>query len=433
MNHDERLAYSFKNWLNSKIPPTEKKLLDILTDHLDDFNEKADLRRVLTNYATHLREFLKINPEIDAPIDETNITTKKEAGEQLLKAMTSFLEEFFLQSAIFGTLGGHVFHSSLKLLLSKLVGISISIYSVEGGNVTTSMLAGVEPLMFRVQRLILNYSGACIVDKVNPNDPNFKTLFAKSKRSLLLFIDSQRIKISLKIKQINIPLELKNNLLKTKQLNITDFPVSERVSFRFHVGRVELFNFQFSDAFSDFQFAYKECSSKVCFENKKNILKFLIFTKLSFGIYPSQALLNKFSLQNSIGSFVKSCKLGNIKEFDNYVQQNFINLSKCGFIGLIHRARRIAFRNLMRRIFLAHPADSPTRYQIKLPMIQNLCKKVFDFEISVDELECNIVNLKNEGMISGMIHHPSQTLVLTKDKTVDGEVIKTFPSSKQFC
>ena len=97
------------------------------------------------------------------------------------------------------------------------------------------------------------------------------------------------------------------------------FPLSQRVTYKFYVGRLGLLNADFAAAENDLAFAFLHCPrSKPA--NRRSILTFLVPVRLHMGKLPTEALLQKHGLPEFLGIVrkVATLKRGNSDETSDH-------------------------------------------------------------------------------------------------------------------
>jgi len=96
--------------------------------------------------------------------------------------------------------------------------------------------------------------------------------------------------------------------------------MGEMVTYRYYVGRLNMFEDQYDLAEQNFDYALQHCHlSSVA--NKKRILNYLVPVKLLRGRLPTSELLAKYSLSEFV-SLANGIRTGNLLEFTNGLMKN---------------------------------------------------------------------------------------------------------------
>jgi len=180
----------------------------------------------------------------------------------------------------------------------------------------------------------------------------------------------------------------------------------EMVTYRYYVGRLSMFEDQFSNAEGHLEYSLRHCY-KGAYLNKRRILEYLIPVKMLRGRLPSLKLLSKYNLQE-FAPLVKGVCNGDIRMFNSALSSRRDLFIQRGTYLLLERCKTVCYRNLLRRI-CAISADS---HQLPLGNVE----KVFSFlgtPIDLDEVECILANLIFRGYIRGYISHSKRILVLS--------------------
>lgn len=188
---------------------------------------------------------------------------------------------------------------------------------------------------------------------------------------------------------------------------IHTYPKSQQVEFKYYEGRFHIYEQQLNSAEESLDFAFKICD-KDSYRNKRLVLRYLIPVKAYKGIFPTQALLLKYKLQD-LGDILTSVKQGNIEMFDRCLEANQVKFIHQGIFIMVESLKLIAFRNLFKRTL-----KILNSFQIKLTSFATALVVAGVKSISLLELECILVNLINKKWIKGYISSSQKTVVFSK-------------------
>eukprot|EP00578_Thalassiosira_sp_NH16_P012105 CAMPEP_0181113110 /NCGR_PEP_ID=MMETSP1071-20121207/20173_1 /TAXON_ID=35127 /ORGANISM="Thalassiosira sp., Strain NH16" /LENGTH=413 /DNA_ID=CAMNT_0023197127 /DNA_START=8 /DNA_END=1249 /DNA_ORIENTATION=+ len=233
-----------------------------------------------------------------------------------------------------------------------------------------------------------------------------------SKKAGVLYIVNQLFSMYFRLNT----LRLCNNLLKpveTRGIHESG-TMGEMVTYRYYVGRLNMFEDQYDLAEQNFDYALRHCHHTAV-ANKKRILNYLIPVKLLRGRLPSSKLLEKYSLQEFV-PLRNGMRTGNLMEFSNGLMKNQDLFIRRGTYLLLEKCKMICYRNLFKRVYKIVGKE-----QIRLEYIATSFKWL-GMPIDLDEVECILANLIFKQYIRGYLSHGKRVLVLSKKDP--------FPTSK---
>lgn len=236
----------------------------------------------------------------------------------------------------------------------------------------------------------------------------------KEKKLAGLDIVNVSIKIYFKLNT----LRLCKNLIRTvesKQFPPFDvFPVSQKVTYKFYLGRLAVFDEKYEEAQEALTYALKHCHV-ACEKNKSLILKYLIPVGLLLGRLPSPLLVQKY--QRILGPYVplaESLRSGNIGMFYDTMKSQRNVLVKDGTYLLLEKLQASVYRRLLRKVWIIHAQQEPDKAaQIPLSMFETALK-VAGMDIDMDEIECIAANLISRKYVKGYISHKLKVMVVHK-------------------
>jgi len=245
--------------------------------------------------------------------------------------------------------------------------------------------------------------------ELRPNEP-----FSEegSKKAGVLYIVNQLFSMYFRLNT----LRLCKNLLKpveTRRIHESG-NMGEMVTYRYYVGRLNMFEDQYDLAEQNFDYALRHCH-RSSVANKKRILNYLIPVKLLRGRLPTTKLLEKYSLHEFL-PLSNGMKTGNLMEFSDGLMRNQDLFIRRGTYLLLEKCKMICYRNLFKRVYKIVGKE-----QIKLEFIAKSFKWL-GMPIDLDEVECILANLIFKQYIRGYLSHGKRVLVLSKKDP--------FPTSK---
>ncbi|KAJ9576957.1 hypothetical protein L9F63_006483 [Diploptera punctata] len=185
------------------------------------------------------------------------------------------------------------------------------------------------------------------------------------------------------------------------------FSLSQRVTYKYYVGRKAMFDSDYKAADSCLTFAFLKCN-KQCWKNKRSILIYLIPVKMLLGHMPRKAVLEKYDLTQFL-DVVEAVKQGNVLQLNKVIQQHEAFFIKCGIYLLLERMKIITYRNLFKKVYLLMKTH---QVPLEALLISLKCMEVVDMDL--DEIESIVANLIFEGKIKGYISHQHKKLVVSK-------------------
>jgi hypothetical protein len=221
--------------------------------------------------------------------------------------------------------------------------------------------------------------------------------------------------------------------------------MGEMVTYRYYVGRLNMFEDQYDLAEENFDYALRHCH-RASVGNKKRILNYLVPVKLLRGRLPTNkrellgcsfaakeqyisrlshtdvvlfrnytAVLEKYSLHEFV-PLMNGMRTGNLIEFTNGLTKNQDLFIRRGTYLLLEKCKMICYRNLFKRVYRIVGKE-----QINLECIAKSFKWL-GMPIDLDEVECILANLIYKQYIRGYLSHAKRVLVLSKKDP--------FPTSK---
>lgn len=227
----------------------------------------------------------------------------------------------------------------------------------------------------------------------------------ETKRHGMLYLVNQLFKVYFRINKLHLckPLirAIDSSVLKDR------FPLTERVTYNYFVGRKAMFDSDYKAADEFLSFAFRNCPKKSR-KNKRQILIYLIPVKMLLGIMPRQEALQEYNVQQFF-DLVQALKQGNVRKLDEVIEKHERFFIDSGIYLIVEKLKIIAYRNLCKRVY-----GIVKTHQIDMNNFLTAFKFVGIEDISMDETHCIVANLIYEGRIKGYISHQHNKLVVSK-------------------
>ncbi|KAI9307299.1 hypothetical protein BJ944DRAFT_24838 [Cunninghamella echinulata] len=229
-----------------------------------------------------------------------------------------------------------------------------------------------------------------------------------SKKFGTYFMIGLLFRIYFQLKQQNLCKNVLRALKAADMPPIERFPKSDRVTFRYYLGRLYFLGEDYAKAETELHLAFCECNNRQQ-KNKELILQTLLPVRLIRGILPSEALLKSHPKTNQIyGDISRAIKLGNVKAFNEALTKSESTLIRQGTYFAVEKAQSIAMRQLFRKVYQV--LDKSTR--ISVPTFKTALEFV-GLEVDMEETEWMLANMIYKGYIKGYLSHEKLTLVLS--------------------
>ncbi|XP_045127999.1 PCI domain-containing protein 2-like isoform X1 [Portunus trituberculatus] len=226
-----------------------------------------------------------------------------------------------------------------------------------------------------------------------------------TKRWGLLYLVNQFFKIYFKINKLNL---CKPMVRAIEALSFKDrFSLSQLITYKYYTGRKDMFDSDFQSADATLSFAFQRChvGSR---KNKRRILIYLIPVKMLRGYLPKPSVLERYNLPE-FQDVVTSVRQGNVKLLSETLARHESFFIGAGIYLILEKLKILAFRNLFKKVFLmsgTHQID----ITLFLRALQWMCVE----DVDLDETECILSNMINDGRIKGYISHAHRKVVVSK-------------------
>eukprot|EP00551_Chaetoceros_affinis_P012038 CAMPEP_0203681956 /NCGR_PEP_ID=MMETSP0090-20130426/44268_1 /ASSEMBLY_ACC=CAM_ASM_001088 /TAXON_ID=426623 /ORGANISM="Chaetoceros affinis, Strain CCMP159" /LENGTH=405 /DNA_ID=CAMNT_0050550667 /DNA_START=67 /DNA_END=1284 /DNA_ORIENTATION=- len=204
-------------------------------------------------------------------------------------------------------------------------------------------------------------------------------------------------------------LRLCKNLLRpveTRNLHKLGDNMGDKVTYRYYVGRLHMFEDNYKEAEENLDYALLHCHKNAT-SNKKRILNYLIPVKLERGRLPTVKLLEKYNLKEYV-PLVTAIRRGDLRQFNDTLLKHQDKFIQRGTYLLLEKCKTVCHRNLFKRVFVIMGT-----HQLPLDNVANALKWL-GMEIDLDEVECILSNLIFKKYVKGYISHSMRVLVLSK-------------------
>ncbi|KAF7287938.1 hypothetical protein GWI33_000003 [Rhynchophorus ferrugineus] len=134
---------------------------------------------------------------------------------------------------------------------------------------------------------------------------------------------------------------------------------------------------------------------------KRQIMKILL------GYIPNRKVLEKYNVLE-FWDLVQAVCQGNLKWFDEIMEKHESFFIACGIYLIVDKLKIIAYRNLFKKVYLIL-----STHQIPVESLQTALEFLGQ-DVDLDETQCIVANLINEGKIKGYISHQHRKVVVSK-------------------
>ncbi|XP_066259386.1 PCI domain-containing protein 2 homolog [Euwallacea similis] len=184
------------------------------------------------------------------------------------------------------------------------------------------------------------------------------------------------------------------------------FCLSQQIAYRYFVGRKAMFDSDYKAADKYLSYAFENCH-KQCRKNKRLILIYLVPVKMLLGYFPNRKVLEKYDVLE-FSELVEAVCQGNLKRFDEIMEKHESFFIDSGIYLIIDKLKIIAYRNLFKKVYMIL-----NTHQIPVESLQTALQ-FLDQDVDLDETQCIVANLINEGRIKGYISHQHRKVVVSK-------------------
>lgn len=233
-----------------------------------------------------------------------------------------------------------------------------------------------------------------------------------SKRVGILEVINQLFRVYFKLNELRLCQSLIRTVNAPGFLDFeSSFPVSHRVTYKYFVGRLHLYEDRYDDAIDNLTYAVTRIPANAE-ANKRLVLLYLIPAKILRGSLPSHKLLDHHSMY-WYEDITRALKCGDMSLFDSAIARHEHFFIQKGLYLCVEKIRTLVYRSLcytlhkVRRKIQQHDAHKISLDDYKLSL--RLC----GVDMSKNEVECILANLIYNGYIKGYISHKFGYLVLS--------------------
>ncbi|ORZ27204.1 hypothetical protein BCR41DRAFT_346492 [Lobosporangium transversale] len=251
-----------------------------------------------------------------------------------------------------------------------------------------------------------------------------------SKRRALYYLANLTFRAYFKLRSTRlIPTVMAN--ISNAGAALSEYPMSEQVTYRYYVGRYHLYQLDLRRAESDLAFAFRNCpdlshddednndGNMIAFKNGRLILIYLTACRLCLGRMPSVQLLQEYGLDTYFEPLKKAIKLGDLSLLDQKLMSPELMswfVEKELFFLLKEKLQVLCWRSLIRKTCLVSrkPTDPP-QMRVQLYALLTIVRALTqDDSYDIYDVECITASLLDQGYIKGYIHSRKKILVLGK-------------------
>lgn len=244
-----------------------------------------------------------------------------------------------------------------------------------------------------------------------------RTMEEDSKRAGTLGVINQLLRVYFRLNNLRLCGNLTRTVMAKNFPPFEDYPVHDRVTYKFYSGRLHLYDDRVEQAVEDLTYAFKALPQSR-FDHRRAVLMYLIPAKILMGSLPKadeivdgkiqkEGMITKFNMKWYEG-IVRGIREGRLDYFDSAVDEHEeVFIGKALFLS-VEKMRMLVYRSLIRKMFNAFGL------KIVLDKIVEALAKFCHKEVSRDELECILANMIFRGYIKGYISHKVGYLVLSK-------------------
>ncbi|KAJ2500936.1 COP9 signalosome (CSN) subunit [Coemansia sp. RSA 1972] len=199
--------------------------------------------------------------------------------------------------------------------------------------------------------------------------------------------------------------------LKASELPpLEQFPMSDQVTFRYYRGMLAFRNEKYTSAKEDLMFALEHCF-RDSYNNKTRILVCLTPILMAEGRAPHSRLLRRYPpIKAMYGELAKAAKTGNLRRFDELLQEKEQLFVNTGTFMAVERVRKVAIRQLLRKIYVITGQNSRMSFQ----MLCDGFAAAGITDIDIPEMESVLADMVFCGYIKGYLSHDHGIAVLSK-------------------
>lgn len=235
---------------------------------------------------------------------------------------------------------------------------------------------------------------------------------SRSKKLGCLFVVVTMMKIFFKINNLRLCTPLVRSVNSQQFPELSRFPQSEVVSFKYYHGRLLVFDEKYDEAERELEYAFVHCHRSAV-ANKRRVLQFLVPVKLLQGRLPRPELLRRYGLAPYVG-LADGIRTGNLRAYNECLERYSGFFIRNGTYLILEKLRSRVYRTLfMRAHGVASAGAAPGKEHLLSLKTVAAALVVHGIAMDADEVECVLANLIFSGRIKGYIAH-RRCVVLSK-------------------
>ncbi|KAJ1735208.1 COP9 signalosome (CSN) subunit [Coemansia biformis] len=201
--------------------------------------------------------------------------------------------------------------------------------------------------------------------------------------------------------------------IKASELpELGSFPMSDQVTFRFYRGMLAFRSENYQPARDDLLFALEHCH-RDAYGNKIRILTYLTPILMAEGKMPQSRLMRRYPPVKALyGELAKAARAGDLRRFDELLLEKEQLLVSAGTFLAAERVRRVATRELLRRIHFICGSTSRVSFQ----QFRDGFVAAGLTDTTVPEIEAILADMVYDGYIKGYLAHDHGVAVLSKQQ-----------------
>ena len=229
-----------------------------------------------------------------------------------------------------------------------------------------------------------------------------------SKKRAILAVVNIVFKIYFKVNTLN----LCSKMIKVVEMggqvmaNLAMFPVCDVVTYKYYIGRLNMYEDKYEEAREALRFALKH-TPQSAIRNRQRILAILVPVEMCLGIMPTPLIGTKYGFYPYL-RLAEATKTGNLRDFNAAFEEHRHVFIRLGVYLVLEQVRSIAYRCFFKRIKII-----TSSLQIKISSVEALLRWM-GLDTDMDEIECILANLIYQEKVKGYISHQKRTLVVGK-------------------
>jgi hypothetical protein len=210
-----------------------------------------------------------------------------------------------------------------------------------------------------------------------------------------------------------------NTKMKGDEKFFSLFPIDQRVTYLYYVGKYSIFDSKLKKAYDSLSTAFYRCSKSYPNNRRCLLLQLIPLNFFLHGRKPTLKVLEEYNLVPFFHRLLCAARSGNVAVFSDEMTKYAAWYIKNGIYLLVEKIRWIAYRNFIKKIYYLRRQTLPSGKnqnnldleKICLPILKKVDPKA---NLDIDELECIFGNLIYIGYIKGYIAQKSHILVTAK-------------------